>query len=367
MAAKIDKTRIPKTGELSYIGTGVAAHPEAVEEKVDLAQFIQDMISDALSNIERDTVGDQTVENTYSINNITGGVTEADVWNMIGEYNEGIQIQLEIMREGIDIRFGDVWDEIANIWNAIAAGGGVKVFRYSSQVAGIAGRYNCQIVSWIAGAWVPVNVNVTVICQNVTEDSGYAFTTGQLFFGLGRQDLNGVHPVAPILLGVVRAVITQNAAQAGGVTITANLLGDPLSPITITCDIIGGTGNETLFEAVPLLTKNDVIYVEYDSTFSGWRNVTTLHSAAAGGGWFFIESMGGGVGATLTCTPLDGDLNPTGGDPVSIAIHPQSDADNYAVSHKIYAAKTSGVWTAVSFFSDPLEFVGNQLKKCAGE
>lgn len=366
MDGKIDKTRRPREGKRSFTGTGVGSRPEAVGENIDLAQYIQDLVAEAMATL---TTGDITTTparvDDVTITNIVGGITRQEVINIVNEHVDDILNLINEVRLDIFGRFGMVWDEFGRMWASInTLVSGVAVFRYASAVSGKDGRYLCLKVRWNGSSWTAVNTNDLIICQNVTETDGHAFTVGQLFIAVATGKSEGgsgiVWPVSPLILGTVHATVKETPA-AGSHSVTARLLSNG-ETITVLCTVIGGSGNETLDEAEPQLKSGDPIRVFLaPSTEGNWRNATTLHSIYGGGGWMRIVTVGE---SDLQCIPLDGDLGDIGTEEVSVGIHPESIVDNYKATQKIYASKVGGIRTSVNFFSDAIEFVGNQLDKC---
>ncbi len=77
----------------------------------------------------------------------------------------------------------------------MGGGVGVKVYKRISDNE-TAGRYNCYLQTWTEGAWADVNTT-EIICDNVIEAAGHAFTGSDFFLALGPGDASGIVPVMP--------------------------------------------------------------------------------------------------------------------------------------------------------------------------
>jgi len=168
MAKKIDKTRAETEGLVTFIGTGVGVETEVTREDDDLTEKIRAIVAAMLSN--------QGTENEELI-----GETTQDVNTFILQKNE------------------EIWNELTQIWNTInnlesGTGSGVNVYKRVSD-HGDAGKYNCYLQEWVAGAWANVDTN-TIVVKNVYETTGHAFEGTVYFHSIGPE--TQPVPVMPI-------------------------------------------------------------------------------------------------------------------------------------------------------------------------
>ncbi len=219
---KIDKLREEKAGIRAFVGTGVAQDPViTTEPDDDLEAKIREMINSML--------------------------------------------------EDIDIEGGEVaGDTVTNINNIFLPdpGSDVNVYKWVSNNA-TAGRYNCYLQRWVAGAFEDVD-DIIVVVDYVTDPAGHAFNAEVFFFQIGKPDTDDIVPVDVLEMSIKKAYVKTTP----GATTTLNCwLGVDTTgeEINVACVIYGG-GN--LNVAIPALV--DGMYIWVKRVGATWVNVTPI-------------------------------------------------------------------------------------------
>lgn len=243
MAGKIDKPRHEQEGVHTFIGTGVDIDREPSEEEDDLRRIIREVVAEMLSGLKTET----EEEAGEVVQNITTVIFKKTT---------------------------EIWAEITQIWNTInnmGTGSGINVYKWISNNA-TAGRYNCYLQAWVAGAWANVDTN-TVVVDYVADPAGHAFNAEVFFYSIGNPDASDIVPVDVLEMSIKKAYV--KTTPGATTTLACYLDVDATGTVIDVACVIDGGGN--LNACVPSVVDGDYIWVK--RVGAAWVNVTPFIAA----------------------------------------------------------------------------------------